>query len=128
MVSMDTELLVDLEHKGWQALSGDNGAEFYDAFLADEAMMVLPMGILERDACIEAIASAPPWKWFELTDVRVVVLTEESAIVAYTARAQREGQPEYAALMSTTYVLTDDEWLIALHQQTPLMSPDPTQR
>lgn len=117
---MDTELLVDLEHKGWQALSGDNGAEFFDAFMADEAMMVLPMGVLDRDACIEAIAAAPPWSTYELSDIQVVVLTEESAMVVYEATAQRDGQPPYRAIMSTVYVLSDDEWLIAFHQQTPL--------
>ena len=120
---MDTEFLVDLEQKGWHALSGDNGAEFYDAFLADEAMMALPIGVLDRDTCIEAIAATPPWKTYELSDMHVVVLSEESAMVVYTATAQREGQPEYRAVMSTTYVLSDDEWLIAFHQQTPLIKP-----
>jgi hypothetical protein len=43
-------------------------------------------------------------------------------MVVYNAKAQREGQREYEAVMSTTYVLRDDEWLIAFHQQTPLMS------
>ena len=121
---MDTELLVDLEHKGWHALSGENGAEFYDAFLADEAMMALPFGVMERDACIEAIAAAPPWATYELSDVSVVVLSDESAMVVYTATAQREGQPQYRAVMSTTYVLREGEWLIAFHQQTPLMTSD----
>ncbi len=119
---MDTEQLVDLEQKGWQALCGDSGAEFYDAFMADEAMMALPIGILDRDACIEAIAAAPPWSAFELSDVSVVVLSDDSAMVVYTGAAQREGQPEYRAIMSTTYVLREDEWLIAYHQQTPLLA------
>ena len=45
-------------------------------------------------------------------------------MVVYTATAQREDQPEYHAIMSTTYVLSDDEWLIAFHQQTPLMTTE----
>jgi hypothetical protein len=119
---MDTDFLVDLEHKGWQALSGPNGAEFYDAFLADEAMMVLPFGIMDRDACVEAMTGAPPWDSYELSDMSVVVLSDESAMVVYNATAQREGHPQYRAVMSTTYVLREDEWLIAFHQQTPLMT------
>ena len=118
---MDTAELADLEHKAWQALSGDNGAEFFDAFMADEAMMALPVGVLDRDACVEAIAAAPPWSRFELSDMQVVVLSDDSATVLYTATAQREGQPEYRAVMSTTYVRRDGEWLIAFHQQTPLV-------
>ena len=121
---MDTDEQVELEHKGWQALSGENGAEFYDAFLADEAMMVLPFGILDRDACVEAIAAAPPWLSFDLSDMRVVVLSDDSAMVVYKARAQREGLPEYRAVMNTTYVRRDGEWLIAFHQQTPLVAAD----
>jgi hypothetical protein len=118
---MDTDELVELEHKGWQALSGENGAEFYDAFLADEAMMALPFGIMDRDTCVEAIAAAPPWLSYELSDMHVVVLDEESAMVVYNATAQREGLSEYRAVMSTTYVRRDGEWLIAFHQQTPLV-------
>lgn len=115
-----THELVDLEEKGWHALVSGRGAEFYDAFLADEAVMALPIGILDRDACVEAIAQAEPWASFELTDVRVIVLGQESVVVAYQAKAQREGQPEYNAVMSTTYVRDDGEWLIAFHQQTPI--------
>lgn len=120
---MDTETLVELEEAGWKALSDGTGAQFYDAFLADEAMMALPFGILERDVCVEAIAAAPAWATYELSDMRVVVLSDESAMVVYTAQAQREGQPEYRAVMSTTYVWREDEWLIAFHQQTPLVTP-----
>ena len=87
---MDTETLVELEEAGWKALSDGTGAQFYDAFLADEAMMALPFGILERDVCVEAIAAAPAWATYELSDMRVVVLSDESAMVVYTAQAQRE--------------------------------------
>jgi hypothetical protein len=125
---MDTEQLVDLEHKGWHALSDGLGAQFYDAFLADEAMMALPFGIIERDDCVQAIAAAPPWASYELSDMRVVVLSEESAIVVYNAKAQREGHSEYRAVMSTTYVLREDEWLIAFHQQTPLIAVEQDER
>lgn len=119
---MDTEQLAELEQSGWNALSDGTGAQFYDAFLADEALMVLPSGILDRDTSVATIAAAPPWSTYELSDMSVVVLSEESAIVLYNVRAQREGQPEYRAIMSTTYVLRDGEWLIACHQQTPLIT------
>jgi hypothetical protein len=117
---MDTSELTDLEHKGWQALSGDAGAEFYDAFLTDDAIMVVPVGVMDRDACIAAFAAAAPWSRFELADMRVLPLGEEAATVVYRATAQREGHPEYTALMSTSYVRRDGEWLIAFHQQTPV--------
>lgn len=113
--------LLELEQQGWQALSSGRGAEFYDAFMTDEAVMALPFGVLERDDCVEAIRQADPWATFEIRDARVVPLNEDAAIVVYIAAAQREANPEYVALMSTTYVRRDGEWLIALHQQTPLI-------
>src|SRR5690606_41682590 len=101
---MDTNELVDLEYKGWQALSGDNGSEFYDAFMADDALMVLPVGVLDRDACVEAIAATPAWSRHALSDVRVIVLDQESAREVYRATAPRDGHAEHRAINSTTYV------------------------
>jgi ketosteroid isomerase-like protein len=118
-VTLHDELL-DLEEKGWQALSSGRGAEFYDAFMTDDAVMVLPFAVLDRAGTVAAMRDAPPWSTHTLEDVRVVALGESGAAIVYKATAQREGQPVYRALMSTTYVRQDDEWLVAIHQQTPL--------
>lgn len=117
---MDTEHLVEMERNGWRALSDGTAAEFYDATMADDAMMALPNGLLDRDACIEAMTAAPPWSTHELSDLQVVSLTETSAMVVYSATAQRDGQAQYRAIMSTCYVLRGGQWLISFHQQTPL--------
>jgi len=119
MDSLQVELTT-LEERGWQALSEGTGAEFYDAFLTDDAIMVLPFGVLDRAAAIDAMRDAPPWTGHALSDVQVVRLGEAAAMLVYRATAQREGQPEYRALMSTTYERLEDEWLVKLHQQTPL--------
>ncbi len=118
---MDTEQLVEMERQGWRALGNGTAAEFYADAMTDEAVMALPIGLLDRKACIEAMAAAPPWSSHELSDFRVVSLAETSAMVVYSATAQREGQPPYRAIMSTIYVVKDDGWLITFHQQTPLM-------
>jgi hypothetical protein len=118
-VTLRDELL-DLEEKGWQALSSGRGAEFYDAFMTDDAVMVLPFAVLDRSATVAAMRDAPPWSTHHLEDVRVVELGDSGATLIYRATAQREDQPEYRALMSTTYVRQDDEWLVAMHQQTPV--------
>lgn len=118
---MDDAHLIELEREGWQALSNGSGADFYGAAMADEAMMALPVGLLDRKACIDAMAAAPPWTTHELSDFQVVPLSETSAMVVYSAEAQREGQPPHRALMSTTYVQRDGRWLITFHQQTPLI-------
>ena len=119
MDSLQVELTT-LEERGWQALSEGSGAEFYDAFLTDDAIMVFPFGVLDRAAAIDAMRDAPPWTGYALSDVQVMRLGEGAATLVYKATAQREGQPEYRALMSTTYERIEDEWLVKLHQQTPL--------
>ena len=112
--------LTTLERQGWDALSHRRGAEFYDTFLTDDAVMVLPFAVLNRSASIDAIREAPPWSRFELADEQVIRLSENVATLLYRATALREGQPEYRALMSTTYVRIDGAWLVKMHQQTPL--------
>ena len=119
MDSLQVELTT-LEERGWQALSEGTGAEFYDAFLTDDAIMVFPFGVLDRAAAIDAMRDASPWTGYALSDVQVVRLGEAAAMLVYRATAQREGQAEYRALMSTTFEHVEDEWLVKLHQQTPL--------
>src|SRR5687768_9631191 len=119
MDSLQVEL-TSLEERGWQALSEGTGAEFYDALLTEDALMVLPFALLDRPSAIAAMRDAPPWASYSLSDVQVVRLGDAAAMLVYRATAQREGQPEYRALMSTTYERIEDEWLVKLHQQTPI--------
>jgi hypothetical protein len=82
--------------------------------------VVVPGGtLLDRDAVLQFMADAPQWAWFRIEDTRVLQLTADSAVVTYRATAQREGQPEYHALMSTVYVRREGLWKVVLHQQTP---------
>jgi hypothetical protein len=113
------DTLLALEREGWQALSGDNGTAFYDAHLIDDAAMVLPVvGLLDRAASIEAMAAAPQWASFAIDEPRVIALDETNAVLVYRATARRTDEPEYRALMSTTYTRHAEGWRIALHQQT----------
>jgi hypothetical protein len=115
------ETLIALEEEGWRALSSDRGAAYYRDQLTEDALMLLPgAGLLSRDAVIEAIEGAPPWAWFRIEEPRVMRLTEDSAIVTYRASAQRAGQPEYGALISTAYVRRDGAWMVTFHQQTSI--------
>ena len=114
------ETLIKLEDEGWRALSAGRGSEFYDGILTEDAALALPVGIIGRDECIEAFRQTPPWSHYEMTDVRVLQIDGQSGIVVYKARAQRDGAPEYVALMSSTYVRRGDIWKLAFHQQTPL--------
>ncbi len=112
--------LIDLERAGWDALTKPGeGARFYDEHLSEDALMVFGFGVLDRAQAIEAMAAAPPWAWFRIEQTRVIVLTEDSAVLTYLATAKREAAGEYAGRTTSVYVLRGERWKMALHQQTP---------
>ena len=107
-----------LEREGWEALSGPDGAAFYDEVMADDGVMVFPGMVLDKPQTLAAIAAERPWSSFELAEVRVVKGNDDSAIVTYRATAQR-GRVVYRALMTSVYARRDGRWRLLLHQQTP---------
>jgi hypothetical protein len=114
--------LIALEEQGWRALStGREAAKaFYDAVLADEAVMVFPGGMLiEGKAQILQSIDAQPWSSFHLDGPRVIGLADNAAVVVYRVTAQRGGAAPYAALISSAYALRQGEWKLVVHQQTP---------
>jgi hypothetical protein len=118
-----TEELLRLERDGWKALStsGEAAGRFYAENLAANVLMLLPGGIVidDREAVIESM-SGSPWKAFELSDHRVLELSDRSAVVAYRATAQRAGREAYTALFNSIYVREGSAWRLAVHQQTPI--------
>ena len=114
-----TAELEALERRGWEALSGPNGAEFYAETMADDGLMVFPGIVLDKAGAIDAIRGAPPWASFELSDMRLVTMSDDAGLVAYRAVARRDGQPPYEAQMSSVYTRREERWLLILHQQSP---------
>jgi hypothetical protein len=113
--------LVELEQRGWGALVDGSGADFYEQLMADDGFMLLPeVGLVDKAAAVEGLRGALPWSWFDLGDTRVVHAGDGVAVVVYTVSAQRDGQPVYQALMSSTYTRREGRWTLLLHQQTPL--------
>jgi hypothetical protein len=119
---MQSEKLTTLEQEGWRALASDAPAavEFYQRVLDDSAIMLLPGGLVldQRDAILRSM-SGQPWATYELSDWREIHPTRDTAVVTYTAHAQRAGTDPYAASISSVYVRRDDGWKLVLHQQTP---------
>jgi hypothetical protein len=112
--------LLSLEQEGWNALTEGNGAQYYERHLADDALMILPIGALTRDESIQAMAAAPPWATFQLDDPRVVELGADGAVLTYRASAQRSEQEPYTALITTVFVRRNGSWMPIFHQQTPI--------
>jgi hypothetical protein len=113
--------LLELEEGGWHALSNGSAADFYERVLADDAVMFFPgMPALDREATLASIASAAPWSSFRLDDIRLIPITADAAVLAYQATASRTGEPEYRALMNSTYARRNGTWQLVLHQHSPL--------
>ncbi|MGY1806575.1 nuclear transport factor 2 family protein [Blastococcus sp. SYSU D00669] len=117
-----TRDLLQLEHRGWQALSDGSGADFYGSLMTDDGVMVLANGtVADRAAVLEALRGSPPWQRFELDSARVVPAGDGAAVLVYTARAWREESgPPFAGAMTSTYVRDGDGWRLAVYTQTPL--------
>jgi hypothetical protein len=56
--------LIDLERRGWQALSTPDGAAYYRGHLADDALMAFPFGVMDKDQALAGIEDAEPWSTF----------------------------------------------------------------
>ena len=114
----DENELEALERRGWEALSGANGAAFYEEVMSDHRLMVFPGLVMDKATVLDAIGKAAPWSGFDLHDVRVTA-TDRVGLVTYRAVAQRSGQPQYEAMMSSVYAREGDDWRLLLHQQSP---------
>ena len=122
MTSQDVrQTLLDLEHQGWAALCRSTGDAFYGEVMTDDALMVLANGaVMDRSAVVASLADAPPWRSYEITDVRFVDSGPDSVALVYVGRALREpDEPPFVALMSSVYTRRDGHWRLALYHQSP---------
>lgn len=112
----------------------DSGAALLP-FLSPDCIMFFPLGLKvstrsspNLDEVLKSEAFVP-WRRYRLTDVEVVPLGPESALISYRAHATRqhitddddERQDEFRALISSTWRKDPEagRWLMCFHQQTP---------
>lgn len=114
---MDDERIWGSEEGLW---TGD--PENYRATIDEQCLMVLPAKpfIVTGRQAAEAVSSTPRWTRVTLTDRQVARPQEGLIVIAYTARAEQEGQGAYEAHCTTVYRrLEHDKWRVIQHQQTP---------
>ena len=118
--------LLALERQGWDSLCDSTGDAFYGQAMTEDAVMVLANDVvMDRDMVVAALAQAPPWRTYELNDVRLVHTGPDSAALVYRGTAYRDGdESTLTGCMSSVYVVQDNEWRLALYQQTPVPSDD----
>lgn len=114
--------VLDLEHQGWRSLCDSTGADFYGRIMTSDGVMVLAHGqVLDRNAVIDSLNEAPPWRSYDITDERFLALSQDHVILVYTGRAYRDDHElAFTALMASVYVRQEGAWRLALYQQTPI--------
>jgi hypothetical protein len=114
--------LLELEEQGWQALSSPDPVTFCEEWLADDAVMIVPGMVIDRATFLHAVADEEPWASHHIEDPRAVQVTDDAAALVYRVTARREGQSEFAGLLTSVYAKRADRWQLVLHQQTPMPS------
>lgn len=97
------------------------GVGAYRELMAEQCVMAFgPSGVMDNHAILEGLKDSPRWSSVAFADQASIRPGDGAAVIAYTARGEREGADTYRALCTSTYVLIGGHWRIAQHQQTPL--------
>lgn len=114
--------LLELERGGWDALCTSSGSRYYGTLMLPDAVMVLANGmVMDRDTVVESLSQSPPWRTYEIGDVRLVAIDDDTAALVYVGTGYRDGdEPAFVGAMSSVYHRTDSGWRLALYQQTQI--------
>ncbi len=111
--------LIELEQAGWASLCDGTGDDFYGRTMTEDGVMVLADGsVMSRADVVAALGQAPAWTSYEMDDVRVVPIGDESAALVYVGTGHRDGEAPFVGVMTSVYVRRDGHWRLATYQQT----------
>ena len=78
--------------------------------------------VMDRDMVVSALSESPPWRTYDIGDVRLIEVDNDNAVLVYTGTAYREADaPAFVGAMSSAYHRTDGGWKLALYQQTQIL-------
>ena len=99
-------VLLELERAGWDSLCNQTGSEYYGELMLPNALMVLANGIaMDRDMVVSALSESPPWRTYDIGDVRLIEVDNGNAVLVYTGTAYREAD-EPASLVRCRVPIT----------------------
>lgn len=114
--------LVALEERFW--LEGGGNPSFWQRHFADDGLVSLAFGILDKPQTVTAMEQGSPWARIDMQDLHVIAADDTSCLVTYRAIARRAGdERDYEAITSSLYVRRDGSWRLLFHQQTPTAAP-----
>ncbi|MFN3944694.1 MAG: DUF4440 domain-containing protein [Allosphingosinicella sp.] len=117
---MDDERVWRFEESLWIG-----GEDVYRSAVDADCLMVVPADpfVLRGEAAIAAVSGTPRWTKVELSRRQVARPEEGLIVVAYHARAEREGEAGYEAWCTSTYRrLGHEDWRVVQHQQLPKLA------
>ncbi|SJM66133.1 nuclear transport factor 2 family protein [Gulosibacter sp. 10] len=120
MAQLELDRLLALEHAGWRSLCESLGGTFYGELMTRDGLFVLVNGAtMTRDEIAATLDGMPGWDSFEITDARLIPMSEDVAALVYRASATRGDLPKpFVGLMSSIYRRIDGQPRLALYQQT----------
>ena len=105
-----------LEERFWLG-----GVDAFRRHMHPECTMAFqaPVGILTGAGIVASLKEAPRWASVEMDERHVSRPASDAVVLAYRARAFRDGSPPYGAYCTSVYVRLQDRWQLVQHQQTP---------
>ena len=85
--------LWNLEQAGWEALCGTDPRALYDHLLTDDAVMIVPGMMLDRDATLASWDGVAPWQTYEFAEQSALPLGPDTVALIYQATARRTTTP-----------------------------------
>ena len=114
--------VVGLEERFW--LEGGGDPDFWRRHFAEDGLVALPFGVMDKAQTVAAMQQARPWARVAMDEIRVLAVGETSVLVTYTATAGREGDADdYRVVIGSLYARQDGSWRLLFHQQSPVTSP-----
>lgn len=111
---MNKDQLLAIEEGFWY-----EGADYYEQHITAEATFVFPGMVLGKDDGMAAADAAPRWDSLELSEIQLIELSDDVAVLTYHATGQRDGEEPYTGNITTVYRLENGAPKMAFHQQTP---------
>ena len=107
--------LLKLERGFWL-----EGADYYRRHLSDDFVMLFPgVGPMRRQQAIEGIEGGQRWTQLQMSNEQILDLAPDVCVLCYEARARRQDESSYSAIIGSVYVRRNDSWKLAFHQQSP---------
>ncbi|MGB3483657.1 MAG: DUF4440 domain-containing protein [Mycobacterium sp.] len=116
-------VLVTLEHRGWQSLCDGTGGEFCRNVLADDVLIELGNGtVMDKVALAQTLAkplAMPPWSSYQITGAHLVSVGAKAAALEYIGTGYPDtGNPTFVGTLCSMYRRSEDGWKLVLCRHT----------